>query len=156
MQSENNLVKFDVEKLNTGRLVHLCLLPLSAIVSAITQWSGLLDYSQKTANISLLTDKLYHIWSYCINKKKKKYHTFEKIQKSNIKIVERDKVDICNTQIIDLSLELQRVMRHQWSRNCLPPVFSGVCIAQSVLCTIVFCRSLFVRLSFFFQPLYCL
>jgi hypothetical protein len=36
MQSENNLVKFDVEKLNTGRLVHLCLLPLSAIVSAIT------------------------------------------------------------------------------------------------------------------------
>ena len=37
-------------------------------------------------------------------------------------------------------------------------VFSGVRVAQSVvlLCSVLFGRSLFVPLSFFFWPLYCL
>ena len=36
--------------------------------------------------------------------KNKKYHTVRTIPKSNIKIVERSKIDTTNTQIHDLSL----------------------------------------------------
>ena len=37
-----------------------------------------------------------------------------------------------------------------------PPVCSGVRVARSVVFCVVFCRSLFVLLSFFFWPLCCL
>jgi hypothetical protein len=37
-----------------------------------------------------------------------------------------------------------------------PPGFSGFRVDQSVVLIVVFCRSLFVILSFFFWPLYCL
>jgi hypothetical protein len=37
-----------------------------------------------------------------------------------------------------------------------PPVFRSVRVARSLVFSIVFCRSLFVFLSFFFWPLYCL
>jgi hypothetical protein len=37
-----------------------------------------------------------------------------------------------------------------------PPVFSGVCVAWSLVFYVVLCRSLFVFLFFFFWPLYCL
>jgi len=36
--------------------------------------------------------------------KKQTYHTFATIQKANIKIVERDKIDTSNTEIHDRSL----------------------------------------------------
>jgi hypothetical protein len=36
------------------------------------------------------------------------------------------------------------------------PSFTGVRVAQSLVCCGVFCRSLFVLLSFFLWPLYCL
>jgi len=36
------------------------------------------------------------------------------------------------------------------------PVFSGVRDVQSLVFSVVFCRSLFVLLVFFFWPLYCL
>ena len=36
------------------------------------------------------------------------------------------------------------------------PVFSGVFVARSLVFCVLFCRSLFVPLSFFFRPLYCL
>ena len=36
------------------------------------------------------------------------------------------------------------------------PVSSGVCVAQFVVFCVVFCRSLFVHLSFIIWPLYCL
>jgi hypothetical protein len=35
-----------------------------------------------------------------------------------------------------------------------PPVFSGVCVARSVVFSVLFCRSLIVLLSFFSLPLY--
>ena len=35
-------------------------------------------------------------------------------------------------------------------------LFCGVRVAQSLVFYVVFCRSLFVLLSFFFWPLYCL
>jgi hypothetical protein len=38
------------------------------------------------------------------NEKQEKYHTVGTISKSNIKIVERGKIDITNTQIHDRSL----------------------------------------------------
>ena len=37
-----------------------------------------------------------------------------------------------------------------------PPVFSEVCVARSFVFCVMFCRSLFVLLSFFFWPLCCL
>ena len=37
-----------------------------------------------------------------------------------------------------------------------PPVFRSVRVARSLVFSIVFCRSLFVFLYFFFWPLYCL
>jgi hypothetical protein len=37
-----------------------------------------------------------------------------------------------------------------------PPVFSGVRVAGSLVLCVIFCRSLFVHLSFFFCPLCCL
>ena len=37
-----------------------------------------------------------------------------------------------------------------------PPVFSGVRVARSLNVCVVFCRSLFVLLYFFFWPLCCL
>ena len=37
-----------------------------------------------------------------------------------------------------------------------PLVFSGICVTRSWLFCVVFCRSLFVLLSFFLWPLYCL
>jgi hypothetical protein len=37
-----------------------------------------------------------------------------------------------------------------------PPVFSGVCVTRSLVFWVMFCRSLFVLLTFFFRPLYCL
>ena len=38
----------------------------------------------------------------------------------------------------------------------LTTAFSGVCVARFLLFCVMFCRSLFVSLSFFFFPLYCL
>jgi hypothetical protein len=35
-------------------------------------------------------------------------------------------------------------------------VYSWICVAQSLVFCVMFCRSLFVLLSFFFWPLYCL
>ena len=50
-----------------------------------------------------------------------------------------------------------------WNKNCLPfqstrvqPLLSGVCFAQSLVFCVVFCRSFFVNLSFFFWLLCCL
>jgi hypothetical protein len=51
-----------------------------------------------------------------------------------------------------------------WERTAYPsevpvlkPVFSGICVAQSLVFCVVFCRSLFVLLSFFFAwSLYCM
>ena len=51
-----------------------------------------------------------------------------------------------------------------WSRHWFslpehpssPPVFCGVCVARSLVLCVMFCRSLFVLLSFFFWPLCCL
>ena len=37
-----------------------------------------------------------------------------------------------------------------------PAVFSWVCVTLSVVLRVMFCRLLFVLLSFFFWPLYCL
>jgi len=37
-----------------------------------------------------------------------------------------------------------------------PPVFSGVRVTQSLILCVMFCRSLFILLSFFFWPLCCL
>ena len=37
-----------------------------------------------------------------------------------------------------------------------PPVFSGVRVARSLVFSVLFCRSLFVILSLFIWPLYCL
>jgi hypothetical protein len=37
-----------------------------------------------------------------------------------------------------------------------PPVYSELCIAWSLVFCAMFCRSLFVFLSFYFWPLYCL
>jgi hypothetical protein len=37
-----------------------------------------------------------------------------------------------------------------------PPVFSGFCVTRSLVFWVMFCRSLFVLLTFFFRPLYCL
>ena len=37
-----------------------------------------------------------------------------------------------------------------------PPVYSGIRVVRSVVFCVVFCRSLFVPLSFFFWPLCCL
>jgi hypothetical protein len=36
------------------------------------------------------------------------------------------------------------------------PFFSWVCVAQSLVFSVAFCRSLFALFSFFFWPLYCL
>ena len=36
------------------------------------------------------------------------------------------------------------------------PVFSRVCVARSLVFSVVFCSSFFVPISFFFWPLYCL
>ena len=48
--------------------------------------------------------------------------------------------------------ELLTLMEHMSS----PPVFSGVRVDWSLVFCVVFCRSLFVLLSFFFWPLCCL
>ena len=37
-----------------------------------------------------------------------------------------------------------------------PPVFSGLCVARSLVFCVMFCRPLFVFWSFFCWPLYCL
>ena len=37
-----------------------------------------------------------------------------------------------------------------------PPVFSGICVARSLVFCVMFCGSLFVLLSFFFWTLCCL
>jgi hypothetical protein len=37
-----------------------------------------------------------------------------------------------------------------------PPIFSGVCVTQSLVLYVYFCRSLFVLLYFIFWPLCCL
>ena len=42
------------------------------------------------------------------------------------------------------------------SNQISSPIFSGVSVAQSVVFCLMFCRSLFVLLSFFFWPLHCL
>ena len=38
----------------------------------------------------------------------------------------------------------------------VPPIFYGVRVAQSVVFSIVFCKSLYDLISLFFQPLHCL
>ena len=48
--------------------------------------------------------------------------------------------------------ELLTLPEHQSS----PPVFCGVLVARSLASCVVFCRSLFVLLYFFFLPLCCL
>ena len=51
-----------------------------------------------------------------------------------------------------MELELLTLPEHLSSH----PVFSGGCIARSLVFRVVFCRSLFVLLSFFFWSLCCL
>ena len=52
---------------------------------------------------------------------------------------------------------------HMWSRNCLPfrstwlnPCFCGVRVVRCLVFNVMFCRSLFVPLYFFFWSLCCL
>ena len=44
----------------------------------------------------------------------------------------------------------------RWAKNHSFKDFNGVCVAQSLVFCVVFCRSLFVLLYFFFCPLFCL
>ena len=51
-----------------------------------------------------------------------------------------------------IKLELPTLPKHLSS----PPVFNGVRVTRSLVLCVLFCRSLFAILSFFFWPLYCL
>ena len=54
---------------------------------------------------------------------------------------------------------IRKIIQHLykiWHQVSSPPVFSGVCVTWSLVLCVMFCRSLFVFLSFFFWPLCCL
>ena len=54
-----------------------------------------------------------------------------------------------------VSLVEQELLTHLGHLTSLP-VFNGVRVTRSLVSCVMFCRSLFVMLSFFFRPLCCL
>ena len=78
--------------------------------------------------------------------------TYTAVQLNAISISDYVRIVCSNTTGITLEQEVLTLPEHM----CSTPVFSGVRAAQSLVFCGVFCRSLFVILSFLFWPLYCL
>jgi len=55
-------------------------------------------------------------------------------------------------QVRHMEQKLRIILEHLST----PPVFSGVCVAKSLVLCVVPCRSLYVLLCFFWGSLYCL